>query len=130
MGPSPAPSQVTTGKQTCTRGPTQMALSGRVQHDPAVGPTPARYVNFLTYEGYSVEILGGKHFKTPYGDFVEMKSGTHYKIHVKNSHAYGKKQCCITKAMFAETAYKCDFQWSINTIIIVSSCLLLTHYTV
>ena len=38
-----------------------------------------------------MEILGGKHFKTPEGEFVEMKSGTQYKIHVKNTHAYGKK---------------------------------------
>ena len=37
-----------------------------------------------------MEILGGKHFKTPEGEFVEMKSGTQYKIHVKNTHAYGK----------------------------------------
>ena len=102
MGSSPAPSQTSTGQQT--RGPTQVALSGRVQHDPAVGPAPVRYVNFLAYEGYSVEILGGKHFKTPDGEFVEMKSGTQYKIHVKNSHAYGKRQYCITKSMFAETA--------------------------
>ena len=37
-----------------------------------------------------MEILGGKHYKTPDGEFVEMKSETQYKIHVKNSHAYGK----------------------------------------
>ena len=37
-----------------------------------------------------MEILGGKHYKTPEGEFVEMKSGTQYEIHVKNSHAYGK----------------------------------------
>lgn len=37
-----------------------------------------------------MEIFGGKHFKTPEGEFVEMKSGTQYKIHVKNSRAYGK----------------------------------------
>ena len=48
-----------------------------------------RYVNYLAYEGYSVEIIGGKHYKTPEGEFVELKSGTQYKIHVKNSHAYG-----------------------------------------
>lgn len=39
-----------------------------------------------------MEIIGGKHFKTPDGEFVEMKSGTQYKIHVKNSHTYGKRQ--------------------------------------
>ena len=39
-----------------------------------------------------MEILGGKHYKTPDGEFVEMKSGTQYKIHVKNSHAYGKSR--------------------------------------
>ena len=37
-----------------------------------------------------MEIIGGKHFKTPDGEFVELKSGTQYKIHVKNSHAYSK----------------------------------------
>ena len=37
-----------------------------------------------------MEILGGKHFKTPDGEFVEVKSGTQYKIHVKNSRPYGK----------------------------------------
>lgn len=36
-----------------------------------------------------MKIIGGKHFKTPDGEFVEMKSGTQYKIHVKNSHTYG-----------------------------------------
>lgn len=41
-----------------------------------------------------MEIIGGKHFKTPDGEFVEMKSGTQYKIHVKNSHTYGKRQTC------------------------------------
>ena len=55
-----------------------------------VGTESARYVNLLICQGYVVEILGGKHFKTPEGEFVEMKSGTQYKIHVKNTHAYGK----------------------------------------
>lgn len=41
-----------------------------------------------------MEIIGGKHFKTPDGEFVEMKSGTQYKIHVKNSRIYGKRQTC------------------------------------
>ncbi|PFX33104.1 hypothetical protein AWC38_SpisGene2034 [Stylophora pistillata] len=62
--------------------------SDRLQHDSAE-PAVTRYVNFLVYMGYSVEILGGKHYKTPDGEFVEMKSGTQYKIHVKNSHDYG-----------------------------------------
>ena len=56
-----------------------------------VGPKSTRYINFLACGGYVVEILGGKHFKTPEGEFVEMKSGTQYKIHVKNTHTYGKK---------------------------------------
>jgi len=46
-------------------------------------------VDFLACQGYVVEILGGKHFKTPEGEFVEMKSGKQYKIHVKNTRAYG-----------------------------------------
>lgn len=62
--------------------------SSRFKH---VGPKPTRYVDFLAWQGYVVEILGGKHFKTPEGEFVEMKSGTQYKIHVKNTHTYGKK---------------------------------------
>ncbi|XP_022804931.1 uncharacterized protein LOC111342140 isoform X2 [Stylophora pistillata] len=86
MGPYPTPLEVQTGQQT---GPAQNPSSSRVQHDPAMEPEPARYVNFLFYEGYSVEILGGKHFKTRDGEFVEMKSGTQYKILVKNSHTYG-----------------------------------------
>jgi len=45
----------------------------------------------LACGGYTVEIIGGKHFKTPEGEFVELKSGTQYKIHVKNTHTYGKK---------------------------------------
>ncbi|CAH3041645.1 unnamed protein product [Pocillopora meandrina] len=84
---SPAPSPAAVGQQS--RGPNQAASSGRVQHDPAHGTPSVRYVNFLLYGGYSVEIIGGKHFKTPDGEFVEMKSGTQYKIHVKNSHTYG-----------------------------------------
>ena len=66
------------------------AGQGRLQHDSIAGPPPTRYVNYLAYQGYSVEIIGGKHYKTPDGEFVEMKSGTQYKIHVKNSHAYSK----------------------------------------
>ena len=50
----------------------------------------AKYVNFLEFEGYSVQIVGGKHFNTPDGEFVELKSGTQYKILLKNSHPYGK----------------------------------------
>lgn len=94
MAPAPAPSQVHAGQH---RG-AQTLLSSRVQHDPSVGPAPVRYVNFLACGGYTVEIIGGKHFKIPEGEFVELKSGTQYKIHVKNTHAYGKKsirQCWI-----------------------------------
>lgn len=90
---SPAPSAAHVGQQS--RGPTQAASSGRVQNHLAHGTAPVRYVNFLVYEGYSVEVIGGKHFKTPDGEFVEMKSGTQYKIHVKNSHPYGKRQTHI-----------------------------------
>ena len=89
--PLPAPA----GQQT---GPTQVASSSRFQLDPAIEPEPARYVNFLFYEGYSVEILGGKHFKTRDGEFVEVKSGTQYKILVKNSRTYGEGQ--IKRHMF------------------------------
>ena len=32
-----------------------------------------------------MKILGGKHFKTPGGEFVELKSGTQYAIHVKKT---------------------------------------------
>ena len=63
------------------------AASGRIKH---VRPESTRYEDFLACQGYVVGILGGKHFKTPEGEFVEMKSGTQYKIHVKNTHAYGK----------------------------------------
>ncbi|PFX33141.1 hypothetical protein AWC38_SpisGene2023 [Stylophora pistillata] len=84
---SPAPSAAHVGQQS--QGPTQAASSGRVQQDLAHGAAPVRYVNFLVYRGYSVEIIGGEHFKTPEGEFVEMKSGTQYTIHVKNSHPYG-----------------------------------------
>ena len=49
-----------------------------------------QYVNFLVLYGYSVQIVGGKHFNTPEGEFVELKSGTQYKIRLKNSHPYGK----------------------------------------
>ncbi|XP_068699735.1 uncharacterized protein [Montipora foliosa] len=75
-----------------TRGPAPAQVSqssARLQLIASEGPAPVRYVNFLAYGGYSVEILGGKHFKTPDGEFVEIKSGTQYEIHVKNSHPYG-----------------------------------------
>ena len=78
-GPAPAPS--------VAPGASAKVGQGRLQH---TGPPPMRYVNYLAYQGYSVEIIGGKHYKTPEGEFVELKSGTQYKIHVKNSHAYGK----------------------------------------
>ena len=63
---------------------------GQRHLDSTAGPPPMRYVNYLAYQGYSVEIIGGKHYKTPDGEFVELKSGTQYKIQVKNSHVYGK----------------------------------------
>ena len=63
---------------------------GQRHLDSTAGPSPVGYVNRLAYQGYSVEIIGGKHYKTPDGEFVELKSGTQYKIQVKNSHAYGK----------------------------------------
>jgi len=85
-GPSaPGSSGPPTGQQ---RAGTRGGASSRIKH---VGPEPTRYVDFLACQGYVVEILGGKHFKTPEGEFVEMKSGKQYKIHVKNTHAYGKK---------------------------------------
>ena len=80
--PNPAPS-------VAPRSQAQVG-QGRLQHDSIAGPPPMRYVNYLAYQGYSVEIIGGKHYKTPDGEFVEIKSGTQYKIHVKNSHAYSK----------------------------------------
>ena len=54
------------------------------------GQGTVQYVNFLMLEGYSVQIVGGKHFSTPDGEFVELKSGTQYEICLKNSHPYGK----------------------------------------
>ena len=54
------------------------------------GQGTIKFVNFLEFEGYSVQIVGGKHFNTPEGEFVELKSGTQYKILLKNSHPYGK----------------------------------------
>ena len=54
------------------------------------GQETVQYVNFLVLEGYSVQIVGGKHFSTPDGEFVELKSGTQYEIRFKNSHPYGK----------------------------------------
>ena len=54
------------------------------------GQGTVQYVNFLVLEGYSVQIVGGKHFSTPDGEFVELRSGTQYKILLKNSHPYGK----------------------------------------
>ncbi|XP_074615877.1 uncharacterized protein LOC141875488 [Acropora palmata] len=52
------------------------------------GQGTVQYVNSLTRKGYSVQIVGGKHFKTPEGEFVELKSGTHYEILLKNSRSY------------------------------------------
>ena len=63
---------------------------GQLYLDSTAEPPPVGYANRLAYQGYSVEIIGGKHYKTPDGEFVELKSGTQYKIRVKNSHAYGK----------------------------------------
>lgn len=74
-------------------GPAPAGLMGPV-HARFMGPAPTapvRYVDFLFFKGYSVEIIGGMHFKTAEGEFVEMKSGTQYQIHVKNTHAYGKQ---------------------------------------
>ena len=54
------------------------------------GQRTVQYVNFLVVKGYSVQILGGKHYSTPDGEFVELRSGTQYEILLKNSHPYGK----------------------------------------
>ena len=54
------------------------------------GKGAVQYVNFLALGGYSVQIVGGKHFNTPEGEFVELTSGTHYEILLKNSHPHGK----------------------------------------
>ena len=89
QGPSaPGSSRTQMGQQHTG---VQNSSSVRIKH---VGPEPTRYVDFLACQGYVVEILGGKHFKTPEGEFVEMRSGTQYKIHVKNTHAYGKSMTC------------------------------------
>ena len=85
--PAPAPAGPA---PSFASGASAQAGQGRLQHDSIAGPPPTRYVNYLAYQGYSVEIIGGKHYKTPDGEFVELKSGTQYKIHVKNSHAYSK----------------------------------------
>ena len=90
-GPAHAPASAPT-VAACSQ--VQAGQHSRLQRDSSVGAAPVRYVNYLAYEGYSVEIIGGKHFKTPDGEFVEIKSGTQYKIHVKNSRAYGKVTVC------------------------------------
>ena len=51
----------------------------------------SRWTNFLMCSGYAVQIVGGKHFTTPDGAFVEMKSRTQYEIFVKNTHSEGKR---------------------------------------
>lgn len=88
--PAPAPAAPVLVPGVTGNSQTQTGQHSRLQHDSSVAPAPVRYVNYLAYQGYSVEIIGGKHFKTPEGEFVEIKSGTQYKIHVKNSRAYGK----------------------------------------
>lgn len=62
-----------------------------------------------------MEIIGGKHFKTPDGEFVEMKSGTQYKIHVKNSHTYGKRQTCQIIILFVNCIYNVSVVHNSNT---------------
>jgi len=91
-GPAATPASAAPGPVSGVTGNSQAQAGqhSRLQHDSSIAPAPVRYVNYLAYQGYSVEIIGGKHFKTPEGEFVEMKSGTQYKIHVKNSRAYGK----------------------------------------
>lgn len=66
----------------------QLSLKPRLRNPE--GQETVQYVNFLVLEGYSVQIVGGKHFSTPDGEFVELKSGTQYEIRLKNSHPYGK----------------------------------------
>ena len=67
------------------------ATGGQCSQVDSSGETAnAQYVNYVALEGYCVEIVGGTHFKTPVGEFVEIKSGTQYKIHVKNLRSYGE----------------------------------------
>ena len=90
QGGSGPPHALASVPAVAARSQVQAGQHSRLQQDSSDNPAPVRYVNYLAYEGYSVEIIGGKHFKTPDGEFVEIKSGTQYKIHVKNSRAYGK----------------------------------------
>lgn len=62
---------------------------------PVLMPEPVCYTNVLELSDYMVEIIGGKHFTTPHGEFVEVKSGTQYKIHVVNM--YDEGRCNILK---------------------------------
>ena len=63
----PASSGTQTGQQhTGIQG---NSASGRIKQ---FGTESIRYVDFLAYQGYIVEILGGKHCKTPEGEFVKM----------------------------------------------------------
>ena len=69
-GPAPAPAPTLApvpGPAVAACSQVQAVQHSRLQHDPSVGPAPVRYVNYFAYEGYSVEIIGGKHFKTPEG---------------------------------------------------------------
>ena len=88
--PAASPASPALAPSVVSAGASAQAVQGRLQLDSIAGAPLMRYVDYLAYQGYSVEIIGGKHYKTPDGEFVEMKSGTQYKIHVKNSHAYSK----------------------------------------
>ena len=55
--------------------------------ESVIDGSPVKVINFLEFEGYIVEIIGGKHFSTPQGEFVELRNGCQYKIHAVNTHA-------------------------------------------
>ncbi|XP_015771219.1 PREDICTED: uncharacterized protein LOC107349548 isoform X4 [Acropora digitifera] len=78
----------TTSGPRGTSAPVAQQSSTKPRLSNPEGQGIVQYVNFLVLEGYSVQIVGGKHFSTPDGEFVELRSGTQYKILLKNSHPY------------------------------------------
>ncbi|XP_015771205.1 PREDICTED: uncharacterized protein LOC107349537, partial [Acropora digitifera] len=78
----------TTSGERGASAPVARHTSSKPRLSNPEGQGTVQYVNFLVLEGYSVQIVGGKHFSTPDGEFVELKSGTQYKILLNNSHPY------------------------------------------
>ena len=66
-------------------------VSSLESHALSLTPVYRENQEGLVVQGYSVKIVGGKHYSTLRGEYVELKTGMNFKLHVTNNTPKGKK---------------------------------------